>query len=89
MEYQDLFRDDFLPVVRALGYDVTEGHSFELAEKAVIKPGEKIKIDQVLLSAGYNLKTSYIEDTYSVELDEDNPKSERSPLPAEALSFFD
>lgn len=89
MDVQDWFSDDFLPVMRALGYDIPDGHYFELVEKAVIKPKDKIKIDGVLLSAGYNLKTSYIENTYDVELDEENPKSERSVVSGETLSFFD
>lgn len=90
MDFQDWATDDFLPVMRNLGYDIPDGYYLELQEKAVIKPKDKIKIDAELLRAGYNLKPKYIEDTYDVELDEDNPKSEARQNPAnESLSFFD
>lgn len=90
MDFQDWATDDFLPVMRNLGYDIPEGYYLELQEKAVIKPKDKIKIDAELLRAGYNLKPKYIEDTYDVELDEDNPKSEARQSPVnESLSFFD
>jgi hypothetical protein len=90
MDFQDWATDDFLPVMRNLGYDIPDGYYVELQEKAVIKPKDKIKIDAELLRAGYNLKTKYIEDTYDVELDEDNPKSEVRQDPVnESLSFFD
>ncbi len=87
MDVQDWFSDDFIPVMRNLGYDIPEGYYMELVEKAVIKPADKIKIDQVLLTAGYNLKTSYIEDTYDVELDETTPKTDRTAQ-SQPLSFF-
>lgn len=90
MDFQDWATDDFLPVMRNLGYDIPDGYYLELQEKAVIKPKDKIKIDAELLRAGYNLKPKYIEDTYDVELDEDNPKSEVRQDPVnESLSFFD
>lgn len=87
MDVQDWITDDFLPVMRNLGYDIPEGHYVELVEKTVIKPEERIKIDQVLLSAGFNLTAQYITDTYEVELDEENPRREQSN-PVEPLGFF-
>lgn len=86
MDVQDWFSDDFLPVMRNLGYDIPEGYYFELVEKTVVKPEDKIKIDGVLLNSGYNLKTKYIEDTYDVELDEENPRRETTSI--EPLGFF-
>lgn len=87
MDVQDWFSDNFIPVMRNLGYDIPEGYYFELAEKTVIKPEEKIKIDQVLLGAGFNLTPQYIQDTYDVELDEENPRREVTSVGP--LSFFD
>jgi hypothetical protein len=92
MDIQDWVSDDFLPVMRNLGYDIPEGHYFELAEKTVIKPEEKIKIDGVLLQAGYNLTTQYIQDTYDVEIDEENPRNTAQPMlsyPANADNTLD
>ncbi len=85
MDVQDWFSDEMIPVMRNLGYDIPEGHYFELVEKTTIKPEERIKIDQVLLGAGFNLTAQYIKDTYEVELDEENPRREI----IEPLSFFE
>ena len=86
MDIQDWATDDFVPVMRNLGYDIPEGHYVECVEKTVIKPEERIKIDQVLLGAGFNLTPQYIENTYEVELDEENPRREITPV--EPLGFF-
>ena len=88
MDIQDWATDDFLPVMRAFGYDIPEGYYVEAIEKTTIKPADKIKIDGELLRAGYNLTTDYLEDTYDVKIDKENPRKE--PTPAnESLSFFD
>lgn len=87
MDVQDWASDDFLPVMRNLGYDIPEGYYVELLEKAVIKPQEKIKIDGELLRAGVNLTDDYLEDTYEVKVDRNNPRTTREP--SESLSFFD
>jgi hypothetical protein len=86
MDIQDWVSDDFLPVMRNLGYDIPKGHYFELLEKTIIKPEEKIKIDAVLMQNGYNLTPEYVRDTYGVELDDENPR--REPMQPEPLSFF-
>lgn len=87
MDMQDWFSDDFIPVMRNLGYDIPEGHYMELVEKAIIKPADKIKIDQVLLGAGYNMTREYIEGTYEVELDPETPRTDRTAQ-SQPLSFF-
>ncbi len=86
MDVQDWVSDDFLPVMRNLGYDIPEGHYFELVEKTNIKPKDKIKIDGELLRAGVNLTDKYLESTYDVEIDKNNPRRETNN--AGALSFF-
>jgi hypothetical protein len=87
MDVQDWISDDFIPVMRNLGYDIPEGHYVELVEKTVVKPENRIKIDQALMAGGWNMTPKYIEDTYDVELDPDNPRSEAKPA-VEPLGFF-
>ncbi|NDW10464.1 DUF935 family protein [Dysgonomonas sp. 520] len=86
MEVQDWASDDFLPVMRALGYDIPEGYYIEAREKTVIKPKDKIKIDGELLRSGVRLTKKYIEDTYDVEIEE---MPEDGNTDSESLSFFD
>lgn len=74
MDVQDWCTDDFLPVMRNLGYDIPEGYYLELGEKQVLNPMDKIKIDQALLAAGYNIKPDYIEEFYGTPLDNENPR---------------
>ena len=88
MDVQDWLSDDFIPVLRNLGYDIPDGYYFELVEKTTVKPKDKIAVDGVLMQNGYNLTKEYIETTYDVELDEKNPRSERSTQ-NQSLSFFD
>jgi hypothetical protein len=78
--------DSFFPVMRAWGYDLPEGYYLSLMENAVIKPEEKIKIDDVLLRNGYVLDSDYIENTYDVTLDKTTPRKE--PQANTPLSFF-
>lgn len=88
MDFQDWATDDFLPVMRNLGYDIPDGYYLELIEKTTVKPQDKIKIDGELLRAGYNLTTEYLEDTYDVKIDKEKPRREPE-LQNESLSFFD
>lgn len=75
-DIQDWASDNFLPVMRNLGYDIPEGYYVELLEKTNINPGEKIKIDKELMLNGFNLSKEYIESTYDVILDEETPRRE-------------
>jgi hypothetical protein len=81
---QDWATDDLFPVLRFWGFDIPEGYYMSIVEKEVIKPENKIKIDEVLLRAGYNIKPEYIEETYGTPLDEKEP---RRSYGGEALSF--
>jgi Ca2+-binding EF-hand superfamily protein len=85
-DIKDWFNDEFIPVLRNLGYDIPEGYYCDLISSKDISPLDKIKIDQVLLTAGYKLDKDYIQETYNVVLDKDNPVGEPSNP---ALSFFD
>lgn len=92
-DLEDWVTDDFIPVMRSWGYDIPEGHYLDIVANASINPAEKIKVDDVLMRNGWNLKKEYIESTYEVELDETEPrKPQQTPtsnLSANNdLSFF-
>lgn len=72
MDIQDWISDDFLPVMRNLGYDIPQGYYFELVDKSISSPKEKIKVDGELLRAGVRLSKNYLENTYDVEIEEDS-----------------
>lgn len=84
LNIEDWATDDLLPVLRFWGFDIPEGYYLSLQEKTPIDPKDKIKIDEVLLKAGYNIKPEYIEETYGTPLDEDEPRGTHS---GGALSF--
>ncbi|HEY5508434.1 MAG TPA: DUF935 family protein, partial [Paludibacter sp.] len=86
---QDWINDEFIPVLRNLGYDIPEGYTVELQDKKNVKPSEKIKEDSELMKYGYNLTTEYIESTYGVMLDKDNPKTPPAKASNQSLSFFE
>jgi len=88
-DVQDWINDEFLPVLRNLGYDIPEGYTVELHDKKNVKPSEKIKEDSELMKYGYNLTTEYIESTYGVTLDKENPKTQPAKASNQSLSFFD
>lgn len=75
-DVQDWVTDDFFPVLRNHGFDIPEGFYFSIIEKQVIKPLDKIKIDQMLLQNGYNIKADYIEEFYGTPLDEAEPRAQ-------------
>ena len=85
-DVQDWVTDDLLPVLRNHGFQIPDGYYFSIVEKDVIIPGEKIKIDAVLLQAGYNIKPEYITETYGTPLDEKEPRSAPQAAPS-PLSF--
>jgi hypothetical protein len=86
-DIQDWATDDFFPVLRNHGLDIPEGYYFCIAEKDVIKPADKIKIDQVLLQMGYNIKPEYIQEFYGTPLDEKEPRQPQQQ--AQALSILE
>jgi len=88
-DVQDWINDDFIPVLRNLGFDIPEGYTVELQAKKNVKASEKIKEDSELLKYGYNLTPEYIESTYGVTLDKKNPKTQPEKASNQSLSFFD
>ncbi len=89
-DVEEWFNDEFAPVLRNWGYDIPDGYTLQITSTAQIKPIDKIKIDGVLMQNGFNLDHEYIEQTYEVKLDGENPKSEKTETQKqpEALSFF-
>jgi hypothetical protein len=89
MDIQDWASDNFLPVMRAYGYDIPEGYYLELTEKQIIEPLNKIKIDQILMQAGYNIDPKYISEFYGTPLLDDAIEPAKKDEDKEKeLSFF-
>jgi hypothetical protein len=84
-DIEDWVTDNFLPILRSLGYDIPEGYYFVLQEKISINPQEKIKIDAELLRNGLRLSKEYLESTYEVEFADKDIYAYRN---TETLSFF-
>lgn len=74
-DVQDWATDDLFPILRLHGLDIPEGYHLSLAERAEIKPTEKIKIDEVLLQYGFNITPEYIEEFYGTPLDNAEPRA--------------
>lgn len=72
---------ELLPVMREWGYDIPEGYYLDIVANASLDPLERIKVDEVLMRNGWNLDKDYIERTYEVKLDPQQPKVE-TPQPA-------
>lgn len=68
--------DSLLPVMRLHGYDIPEGHKIAVAQTK--DPSAQITIDGALMSAGYVLKQSYIEEVYGSEI-ESMPQKSQEP----------
>ena len=73
-DIQDWVTDDLFPVLRVHGFDIPDGYYMSVAEKDVMKPLDKIKIDTILLQNGFNIKPEYIEEFYGTPLDEKEPR---------------
>lgn len=73
-DVKDWLTDDLIPVLQYWGFDIPEGYYFDLQERSVLKPTQKILIDDVLLRNGYNIQPGYIEETYGTPLDEKEPR---------------
>ena len=78
-DIQDWATDDLFPILRLHGFDIPEGYYLSIAEREEMKPADKIKIDEILLRSGFNLKPEYIEDFYGTPLDETEPRREATP----------
>ncbi|MDY0207939.1 MAG: DUF935 family protein [Pseudomonas sp.] len=78
-DVQDWVSDDLFPILRMHNFDIPEGYYLSVADRDEMDPLEKIKIDEVLLRSGYNLKPEYIEEFYGTPLDESEPRREVAP----------
>lgn len=63
-----ILNEHLVPAMRAIGYDIPEGHKIKINQTK--DPNEQIKIDGELMRSGVKLKSSYLEKTYGVEIDE-------------------
>ena len=84
----DYLGNELIPILRNLGYDIPDGHVFDLMSRTNISILDKSKIDEILLTAGYRLDQNYIQETYDVVLDKDTPVVLPTPQNNKALDFF-
>jgi hypothetical protein len=93
-DIQDWATDELFPVLRFWGYDIPDGCYMSVSDKAITDQNKKIIIDEILMRNGYNIKPEYIQEFYSVPLDEDEPRSNAAPQLSSAkgkntlLDFF-
>lgn len=86
-DVEDWFNGNFIHVMRALGYDIPEGHYLDITTSTTFDIDTRSKTDDMLLRNGYRLDKDYIESTYDVVLDADEPI--RQPAPDNPrLDFF-
>lgn len=74
-DVEDWFNNYFITILRGWGYDLPEGYWLDIVANASVNPAEKIKVDEALMRNGWNLDKDYIEQTYEVKLDADNPRN--------------
>ncbi|MDD2965439.1 MAG: DUF935 family protein [Bacteroidales bacterium] len=86
-DVQDWFNNEFIHVLRNLSYPIPEGEYIQIASSSIIKPVDRIKIDESISKMGFNIDPGFIEDTYDVVLDKENPRSQGYRDPNQ-LSFF-
>lgn len=73
-----ILNDQLLDIMRFHGYAIPEGHKFAVSQTK--DPKEQIKIDGTLLSAGYILPKTYIEEVYGTEI-ESLPNGQNKSVP--------
>lgn len=86
-DVEEWVTDSLFPVMRAWGYAIPEGYYLDIVANTSMKITEKINIDSQISAMGFNLDKDYIENTYEVKLDEDNPRRE-NPENYTGLSFL-
>jgi len=86
-DVEDWFNSEFINVMRAWGYDIPDGYYLDIVANASLNPLDRIKVDEALMRNGWNLDPTYIEQTYEVKLDSQNPRA--SIPPSTSLSFPD
>jgi phage gp29-like protein len=73
-DIQDWVTDDLFPILRNHGFDIPEGYYMQIVEQELINPAEKIHIDNVLLTHGFNIDPAYVEEFYGTPLDKNEPR---------------
>lgn len=89
-DIQDWVTDDLFPILRNHGFDIPEGYYMQIVEQELVNPAEKIHIDNVLLTHGFNIDPAYVEEFYGTPLDKNEPRKifdDKQELSAES-DFF-
>ncbi len=84
-DIEDWFNTEFIDVMRAWGYDLPEGYHLDITANTAVNPADKIKVDGILMANGWNFDKDYVESTYEVVLDKENPRTEGTPAPGDTL----
>jgi len=91
-DIRDWFNSTFINTMRALGYTIPDGHNLDIISNTVVPIEEKAKIDESISRMGFNLDAEYIEETYNVVLDKENPIRQNNNAPSfqdpTQLGFF-
>ena len=90
IDVTDWFNNDFIVVLRNLGYDIPEGHHLDIIENSNVPIEERAKIDLMISQMGFQHDPEYIENTYNVTLNKEIPIKQPALPPADptSLSFF-
>lgn len=91
-DVKDWFNASFINVLRSLGYNFPEGSSLDIISNAVVPIGQRSQIDLRISQMGHRLDKVYIEETYNVVIDKENPSldppSSKTPQDPTQLGFF-
>ena len=75
-DIEDWFNTDFITVMRNLGYDFPDGHYLDIVANTQMSIEERSKTDESVTRMGFRLDPEYVEQTYNVVLDKENPRKE-------------
>ena len=85
----DWFNTGFINVMRALGYDLPEGLYLDIVANTAIPIKDRSEVDLKISQMGYQFDPDYIEETYNVILNKDNPTKDPTPVgDTKQLGFF-
>ena len=89
----DWFNNNFMQVMRNLGYDIPDGYYMDIAANTAMPIEKRAVVDVQVSQMGFRLDKDYVEKTYNVVLDKANPYTPAKPEPAPGgdptqLSFF-
>ena len=89
----DWFNNNFIVVMRNLGYDIPDGYYMDIAANTAMPIEDRATVDVKVSQMGFRLDKDYVEKTYNVVLDKTNPYTPAKSDPAPGgdptqLSFF-